>query len=86
MSTGTINTLEGYFNNDDSRSMVLFYSLEERRDSCDDLLNRLNESMSEWIRLAVAERNVPAAPDTIAARTSNRRRSVSQRKIIKYSI
>ena len=79
MSTGTL-TLQDYYNINDSR-MVLFFTEEERQSHVDDLLNRLKEILEDWITLAIDERNVPAAQDTIAARVTNRRRTDSQRKI-----
>ena len=79
MSTGTL-TLQDYYNINDSR-MVLFFTEEERQSHVNDLLNRLKEILEDWITLAIDERNVPAAQDTIAARVTNRRRTDSQRKI-----
>ena len=80
MSTGTLG-IQDYYNINDTDRMVLFFPEEERQSHVDDLLNRLKKILEDWITLAIDERNVPAAQDTIAARVTSRRRTDSQRKI-----
>ena len=75
MSTGVIE--EYYIRNDIDR-MVSLFPLEVRQSHVDKLLREFKESNEDWIRLVSDERNVPATPDTIAARVSNRRRSAQK--------